>query len=465
MGGARVGRRQFIGAAAMAPIALSGAGSAWAHGGKIARPNIVYILADDLGYADLKTFGGHGANTPHLDAMACEALRLPQAYANSSVCSPSRVALITGKYPGRMRVGLEEPIALPNPEVGLDPKLATLPHMLRNAGYATSLVGKWHMGFPPHYGPLKSGYDRFYGFLEGGGDYFRNDATTLGLQLGQMYEDMEPVERIGYLTDQLGDRSIAELQHFAKGDAPFMLSLHFNAPHWPWEGPEDQAISKDMSNLMHPTGGSVEVYAEMVRSLDANIGRVLAELRRLGLHDNTIVIFASDNGGERFSDTWPLIGLKGELLEGGIRIPLLMRWPGRFPAGGVSQQVISLFDLYPTLLHAAGVSLAPGYEIDGMDLLGVLLGRAQPVQRKLYWRHKTKDQAAVREGDWKYLRINGHEHLYNLGKDQRERAERKDIETDIFNRLKQDWADWNAQMLPYPEDSYSTSIPGLADRY
>lgn len=457
-------RRRFVGGATLAAGAIGiGARPAFAKAAK--RPNIVYILADDLGYADLTSFGGHGANTPVLDRLVAQGMMFPQAYANSSVCSPSRLALMTGRYPGRMRVGLEEPIAPLYDNIGLRPGLPTLPELLRASGYATTLVGKWHLGPMPQFGPMKSGYERFYGFIEGSGDYFRNDATALGYPMGAMYEGTDPIERIGYLTDQMGTRAVEELQRFATGDRPFFMSVHFNAPHWPWEGPNNRAQSAALVDLMDYESGSVETYAEMVRAMDDNIGRILFELRRSGQENDTIVIFSSDNGGERFSDSWPLIGTKGELLEGGIRVPLTVRWPGRVPAESVSQQVTALFDFYPTLLAAAGVAMDAGFRPDGRNMLDTLTGDVPLVSRKLFWRHKRHDQAAVRDGDWKYLRIGGQEHLFNLAEDVRERAEKKRAEPQRFAALKAEWERWNATMLPYPEGSFSTEIANRADRY
>lgn len=459
-------RRNFVKASALTPLALSLAGGplrAAEH--RPAQPNILYIVADDLGYADLAVFGGHGANSPQIDRLAAEGMMLRQAYANSSVCTPSRVSIITGQYCGRFRVGLEEPLAPIFEDVGLPPGLPTLPQLLQNGGYRTSLVGKWHMGSAPKFGPLQSGYDRFFGIYDGAGDYFLNEGKAETFTIGQLYDGVQPVKRIGYLTDQLGDYAIQELDAAAQGDAPFFMSLHFTAPHWPWEGPGTADRAADMANIVDLTGGSQAIYAAMVKSLDDNVGRVLNQLDRLGLRDNTIVIFTSDNGGERFSDSWPLIGVKGELLEGGIRVPMLLRWPCQLRAGADCPQVISHMDLCPTLLAAAGLGPDPAFPSDGVDLLDVLTGREDVIPRKLFWRHKKYDQAAVRDGDWKYLRINGHEHLYNVVDDPRERAEKKDLRPELLQQLRGDWDAWNAQMLPYPPESYSTEVPGRAERY
>ncbi|MGQ0588891.1 MAG: sulfatase family protein, partial [Sphingosinicella sp.] len=268
------------------------------------------------------------------------------------------------------------------------------------------------------------------------------------------------VDRAGYLTDLLADRAVAELRSAAAEGAPFLLSLHFTAPHWPWQGPNDQPLPPEAS-LWHRDGGSLQIFAEMVRSMDAAIGRVLAELERAGATSNTIVVFTSDNGGERFSDTWPLRGGKGDLLEGGIRVPLVVRWPATIRAGGRSDQVLTSMDWLPTLAAAAGATVDPAVPPDGENLLDVLIGEAPARSRKLFWRFREREQAAARDGDWKYLRVAGDEQLYNITRDPRERANLKDREPERFERLKADWAAWNAQMLPYPLQA--AAAPATAD--
>lgn len=460
-------RRDLLRGAAAGMVALamdSGAKSAEAPA---KPPNIVFILADDLGYADIACYGRPDLHTPNIDAIAACGMRFSQAYANSAVCTATRTALITGRYQYRLRVGLEEPLA-GNPEVGLPPEHPTLPSLLKKVGYSSTLIGKWHLGVLPTFGPLKSGYDHFYGFRGGALDYFSH---TAGRQ-DDLWDDDVSIHQTGYLTDLLGERAIKIIDAYAKSRQPFLISLHFNAPHWPWEGPGDEAESKRLAQpgskgLFDFDGGSQKTYQRMIEAMDRQVGRVIEALQVNGLTDNTIVIFTSDNGGERFADTWPFTGKKTELLEGGLRIPALIAWPGRIPAGVNTDQVSISMDWVPTLLAAAGAAPDPAYPLDGMNLLPFLTHNAAPVERKLFWRYKANAQRAARDGDYKFLKILENTFLFNVVEDPLERANLKDRHADIYRRLVREWYDWNAGMLPEIKESFTHSFTGqeLADHY
>jgi arylsulfatase A-like enzyme len=245
------------------------------------------------------------------------------------------------------------------------------------------------------------------------------------------------------------------------------LSLHFTAPHWPWEAPGDEAEAErlDGGNLRHYDGGSQRTYARMVQAMDLQVGRVLQALDAIGLAANTIVIFTSDNGGERFSATWPFTGIKTELLEGGLRVPALICWPERLPAGRTSDQVMITMDWFPTLLEAAGTAPDPHYPTDGISLLPVLSNNREAQPRKLFWRYKTNRQQAMRDGDFKYLKIRDNTYLFNVVKDPRERANLKERRGALFERLVAEWAVWNGEMLPEIPDSFGESFKAanLAD--
>ncbi|MEO6041570.1 MAG: sulfatase-like hydrolase/transferase [Croceibacterium sp.] len=412
-----------------------------------AAPNIVFIMADDLGYADLSCYGRPDYRTPALDGLASQGLRFTHAYANSAVCTATRVALMTGRYQYRLPIGLEEP--LQGRDVGLPPAHPTLPSLLRARGYHTSLVGKWHLGELPRFCPLQSGYDEFWGVRGGAVDYFthRLDGTS------DLWDGTVPIERTGYLTELLGERAEQVLAERAAAAAPFFLSLNFTAPHWPWEGPADQAESARLAAspgpmpIIHWDGGDLATYGAMMRSLDDQCGRVLAALDRLGLADNTIVIFTSDNGGERFSTMWPFTGRKTELLEGGLRVPAIARWPGVAAPGSESEVPVMTMDWLPTLLAAAGGAADPAFPSDGADLAPVIAGGTL-TERPLFFRFANHSQRAARRGRHKFLEIAGNTFLFDIVADPMERANLRRRRPEVFAALVAEWEAWNAAMLP-----------------
>jgi len=419
------------------------------------RPNFVFILADDLGYADLGCYGGRSPCSPVLDRMAAQGLRFTNGYSNSPVCSPTRFALATGRWQYRLRGGSDEPInsrAKGSPVLGLPPEHPTLASLLRDDGYATALIGKWHLGFAPTFHPLKSGYQAFFGPLSGAVDYFTHCGTD---GVHDLFDGMEEVRREGYLTDLLSERAAAWVK---KQRGPFFLSLHYTAPHWPWETRDDEAEAKRIAKIVHTDGGSLATYLRMIHHMDEGIGRVLRALEDAGKAQDTIVVFTSDNGGERFSDTWPLVGKKMDLLEGGIRVPYIVHWPARVKPGGITAQLAITMDWVPTFLAAAGVTANVEYPLDGLSLLQALDEPERPLERELYWRMSFRQQRAARVGKWKYLAIEGDEFLFDLETDPRERANYRLRETSMFERLKEKYEAWHASMPPIPADA-SVSIP------
>lgn len=417
------------------------------------RPNFVFILADDLGYADLGCYGGRTPCSPVLDRLAAEGLRFTDGYSNSPVCSPTRFALITGRFQYRLRGGNDEPIASRhrgNPELGVPPAHPTLPSVLRDAGYTTALAGKWHLGFLPHFGPVKSGYQEFFGPMSGGVDYFTHRDSAGKLDL---FEGETETDRPGYLTDLISDRAVDFITRQRGREAPFLLSVHYTAPHWPWEARDDEAVARTIEKLAHTDGGSLKTYLTMVRQMDEGIGRILAALAATGAAENTLVVFTSDNGGERYSDTWPLVGKKMDLLEGGIRVPYIVRWPGRAPAGGTTAQLAMTMDWVATFFDAAGVAPHPDYPLDGISLLPVLTAPDRTIERELFWRMKFRNQKAMRSGSWKYLSLDGDEFLFDLVADQRERANRGRLEPERLAALRARYAAWEATIPPLPADA------------
>ena len=421
-------------------------------------PNFVFIVADDLGHADLGCYGGRagafGSVSPVLDGLAANGLKLTQGYSNSPVCSPTRFAMITARYQYRLRGAAEEPInskSRGSTTLGLPPEHPTLPSMLKDAGYRTALIGKWHLGYPPTFGPLRSGYEEFFGPMSGGVDYFSHcdSAGRHDLWLGE-----EELRQDGYLTDLISRRAVDYVERMAQQQAPFFLSLHYTAPHWPWETRDDADVSPAVAkNLFHLDGGNIHGYRRMIHHMDEGIGWIMAALEKAGLADDTLVVFTSDNGGERFSDNWPLVGGKMDLTEGGIRVPWIAHWPATIAPAGLSTQHCMTMDWSATMLDAAGVSADPAWPLDGVSLMPVLRDAGHAFPRPLHWRMNHRGQRALRDGDWKYLRVDGNDYLFNVPADERERANRAPREPERLMAMRSAWESWNATMPAIPPDA------------
>ena len=429
------------------------------------RPNFVFVLADDLGYADLGCYGARDAHnlpvdlSPNLDRLAAEGMRFTRGYANSAVCSPTRFALMTGRWQYRLRGAAEEPLVNAHGDkvLGLPPEHPTLPSLLRDAGYATALIGKWHLGYPPHFGPRRSGYEEFFGFHSGGNDYF---AHTDPRGRKDLWEDETPVEVDGYLTDLLSRRAVDFIERQRAG-RPFLLSLHYSAPHWPWLTRDDAEESRRTWNHgAHLDGGSIATYQRMIHHMDEGMGAVLAALERKGVARDTLVVFTSDNGGERFSNNWPFVGQKMDLLEGGIRVPLLARWPAVVAAGQLSQTPNLTMDWTATMLAAAGVAAHAAYPLDGIDLRPAFAASAWNRPGDLCWRMKHRDQRALIRGRMKYLHVEGIDYLFDLEADVRERANLAQRFPDQLEALRDAWMGWNAGLPPIPADARAFRLFG-----
>jgi arylsulfatase A-like enzyme len=429
------------------------------------RPNIVFIVADDLGFADLGCYGSRVPVSPILDRLAANGLRLSQGYANAPVCSPTRFALMTGRFQYRLRGAAEEPInsrSRGSTTLGLPPEHPTLPSLLKAAGYRTALVGKWHLGYPPSFGPLRSGYDEFFGPMSGGVDYFSH-CDSRGAH--DLWQGEAECREEGYLTDLISQRTVDAIERFAApGGAPFFISVHYTAPHWPWETRDDAALAEEVKdNLFHLHGGDIHRYRRMIGHMDEGIGHIMNALEAKGVARDTLVVFTSDNGGERFSDNWPLVGGKMDLTEGGIRVPWIAHWPALIASGGVSGQPCMTMDWSATLLDAADVRAHPDYPLDGVSLLPVLRDHRHSFERPLYWRMNHRSQRALRQGDWKYLKVDEHEYLFDLAVDERERANHASREPARLNAMRTDWMAWNATMPPIPADASVSLGYGLKD--
>ena len=420
------------------------------------HPNILFILADDLGYGDLSCYGRPDYRTTHIDRLARDGLRFTSNYTAAAVCTPTRVALLTGRYPARLPIGLVEPLRYGDETVGLPPEHPTVASGLKQAGYETALIGKWHLGFLPEHGPLRHGFDEFYGILSGGVDYFTHREPSGKLDL---HEGNVTVDQAGYMTDLLTQRA---LQYIGRRHAaPFYLALHYTAPHWPWEGPTDTAASRTLRRVAdtattsfvrgYADRGSLGVFTAMMQRLDDGVGRLLRALQDAGLERDTFVVFMSDNGGERYSYNWPLSAGKGTLREGGIRVPAIVRWPGRVPAGRTTDQSTITMDWTATLLAIGGATPDPAYPLDGLDLSPLCRGEPVHFDRTIFWRTSLED--AARRGRWKYLRTDRHESLFDIPRDPSEAADLAAYEPETLTSLGAAFREWNAQMLPRPAAS------------
>ncbi len=439
----RVTRREFMNAGLAATATLA---PRVGRAATPARPNVLFILADDLGYGDLSCYGRPDYRTPVLDNLAREGMKFMSAYAAAPVCTPTRCAFVTGRYPQRLEVGLHEPLTKGDMDKGLPPDHPTVASLLAANGYDTALLGKWHLGWKPEFGPNRHGFQEFFGILSGAEDYFTHRSSDSGA--ADLWENLAPVERVGYLTDLLSDRAA---QFVARPRTrPFYLSLHYTAPHSPWEGPEDAAIGHT-SHGEGPMaeGGSRGIFGSMMKSMDAGIGRVLQALRKANLDRNTLVIFTSDNGGERYSYNWPFSFQKLDLWEGGIRVPAIVRWTGVTPVGRITEQPVITMDWTATILAVTGTAADRSYPLDGEDVMPVCRGARPLYDRTLFWRTQTKDAARV--GQWKYLKQSGGEHLFDLSVDPGEKSDLRMTRADIFERVRGQFLAWNTQMLPKPQ--------------
>jgi arylsulfatase A-like enzyme len=406
------------------------------------RPNIIYIMADDMGYADLSCYGRKEYSTPNLDKLASEGITFMNAYAAAPVCTPTRAAFITGRYSARVPVGLREPLTADRDSlIGLDPATPSIGKLLKNGGYETALIGKWHLGFINEFGPNKNGFDYFYGIRSGFTDYVNHtgDGGTPDL-----YENEKPIIQKGYLTTLLKEQALQYLKQ--PHNKPFFLSLDFNAPHWPWEGPDDPAYPDTMDMR---AGGSVATYAKMMIALDDAVGEIIRFVDEQSYSKNTLIIFTSDNGGEKFSDMGPYQGKKLSLWEGGIRVPAFVRWTGIIKPNLVTGQVATTMDWTATILAAANVSADPQFPLDGINLLPVCTQKSPSVSRTLFWRTVERSHhKAIRDGIWKYLVDEKGEYLFDLSTDPAEKVDVKTKYPDILERMKTKYATWEASVLP-----------------
>lgn len=413
------------------------------------RPNVVLIITDDVGYGDLGSYGAPDIRTPNIDSLARRGTKLTHFYANGSTCTPTRAGLITGRYQQRLRPELERPLgsAATDDVTGLPVTGRSLPQLLHGAGYATALLGKWHLGWLPQFSPIAHGFDSFFGFKAGFTDYWEH---TDGSGDPDLFENDKPVTATGYMTDLITDHAVTFIGDHAS--QPFFLEVAYNAAHWPYQDPDRPSKAIDNGRHLHAWDEHTSTRADYVKIMeraDQGVGRILAALDRHQLANNTLVIFTNDNGGEWLSRNAPLFDRKYTLFEGGIRVPAIVRWPGHVPAGVVSTQVGITMDLTATILAISGATVPADAKLDGMNLMPLLGKGAQPVPRTLYWRANGVglNQRAVRDGNWKLL-LEGTErlHLFDVMKDPGERNDLSAANRAIVRRLRQQILAWEKEV-------------------
>lgn len=417
----------------LAAFALT-AHTAWAQSTDAARPNVVLIVADDVGYGDLGSYGAPDIKTPNIDGLAKNGTRLSDFYAAPN-CSPTRAALISGRYQQRSRI--ENPLgaARTAQEQGLPATGRTLPQLLKNNGYHTGLVGKWHLGYKPEFSPNAHGFDYFFGFKSGLIDYYQHTDSS---GENDLFENTQPTQVTGYSTDIFTERSIKFIENNAK--QPFFLEVAYNAAHWPFQIPDHPSVAPDHARFVQPQDDPTSTrrdYVAIVERADQGVGKILATLERLGLTRNTLVIYIHDNGGEWLARNTPLFHRKNTVWEGGIRVPAILKWPGHIPAGKTSPQVGIVMDLTATILAATKSPVPADARLEGIDLVPLLQNGAKPMERTLFWRISTqaRRQRAVRQGDWKLVMDGGVPFLFNVANDAGERNDLANQRQDLVRKL------------------------------
>jgi len=408
------------------------------------RPNIILIMTDDAGYGDFGSYGAPDARTPNIDSVARDGIRLTDFYAMPT-CSPTRAALISGRY--QQRYSIEAPLGGPKDfDRGLPVKGRSLPQLLKNNGYATALVGKWHLGYKPEFSPVSHGFSYFFGFKSGYIDYHQHTPGSDSPFERDLWENDQQVMVPGYMTDLITERSMQFIEKNTQ--KPFFIDIAYNAPHWPYQDPDKPSTAPDQAAHASPFNvdtNSRADYVKMIERVDLGVGQILKLLDRLGLQRNTIVIFTNDNGGEWLSSNAPLFQNKGSVWEGGTRVPAMIRWPGHIMPGTVSDQVGITMDLTASILAVTG-SMVPS-DLEGMNLFPILEGQTRQVERTLFWRISgNRPMEAVRSGDWKLVMDGRRAMLFNLRTDISERTNLIGMRSDIARKLRPLLEEWETDV-------------------
>jgi arylsulfatase A-like enzyme len=409
------------------------------------RPNVVVVMSDDMGYADLGSYGGTDIKTPNIDSIGRDGVRMTDFYANGVLCSPTRAGFINGRY--QQRYLIDNVVGGATPPLKITGE--SLPQVLKNSGYATGLVGKWHLGTTVDVGPRANGFEYFFGFMGSHIDFYHHNRGAAAPDLWEDDSSIYPQFDGEYMTDLITDRSIQFIERSAAANRPFFVDVAYNAPHWPYQAPGKPSPAPGTGAQQLPQQDNTATradYGAMIEAVDQGVAKILQTLERLGLTNNTIVIFTNDNGGEWLSNGGPLFNRKWTVWEGGIRVPALIKWPGHIRASQVSDQVGITMDLSASILAAAGATVPSDY--DGINLFPVLEGRAPAVERTLYWRTDVGNRSmrAIRSGDWKLVVDANHIFVFNLRQDMSERKDLTYQRTDIARRLRPMLARWEQEI-------------------
>ena len=457
-----IARRIMAGMAGMMALAFAPLAAAQ-EAGAARRPNVVIVITDDQGYADVGFNGSKVIPTPNIDRIAKEGVRFTRAYVTFPVCGPSRAGLLTGRHQSRFGYDHNPNGDPSDPRGGIPRTEEILPEMLKRAGYYSMAVGKWHMGTHPTLRPRARGFDEFYGFIECGHSYFTEEIEFEDNSESKNPNDWYRTKLVDngkrvlfdqYLTDELSDRAVDFVRRRAGQEQPFFLYLAYNAPHAPL-----QATDKYLARFDHIADQRRRTYAAMISAVDDGVGRVLAALEYKGVADNTIVVFLSDNGGvidratgeQPVADNGPLRGGKSQLFEGGIRVPFAMRWPGVLAGGRDYTRPISSMDITGTLASQLGIAIRDDKPLDGVDLIPYLQGeKSGDPQPVLFFRKFDQKQAAMVIGDLKYVDTGENKLLFNLRSDEGEKNNIAKVNADNMTQLAKVYDIWHAQMAPKP---------------
>lgn len=442
-------RRDFLKALGLGAAAvLTGgcAGAARQASRRLDRPNIIIILADDLGYGDISCYGSKTINTPNIDALAEGGLKFTDFHSNCPVCSPTRAALLTGRY--QQRCGVEGVVtARGHRDKGMPLKETTFAEVLKEAGYRTAIFGKWHVGYRVRFNPVKQGFDEFRGYVSGNVDYISH-IDQVGYK--DWWKNADEIDEEGYTTDLITKHGVDFIER--NKSKPFCLYLAHEAPHYPYQGRGDKPVRAPGRPRAFPGRQDKAVaYKEMVEIMDEGIGRVVETVKRFGLERKTFIFFFSDNGATRLGSNAPLRGFKGGIFEGGHRIPAVAYWPGRITPGTITDQTAIGMDLFATMASIAGAPIPEGLNLDGVNLSPVLFEREKLPERTLFWRFNK--QKAVRRGPWKLVVLPKNRKnrnspaavsLFNLDDDLAETNDLASAKPEITKELTKALAEWES---------------------